>query len=233
MVLTSYLNPAELYRARSREVNPNRPLFTGDVFDDVAIPGIQDDGCGILIAHPCSMREGNKLRVRILAAKVLINQPAVPPAKWKSGYYSKAPLPDLGTLGDCVVLLDAIGAAASEALDPTRRIACLSDFGINLLQQRLTFYLTRAAIETWKFQEATEHTMVEADLLEDWIDELALAGWEPQTATEAFNVFLRDGEPSLQSQLEDPQRRSSVRRACRGKTKELTAEGSPKNTESA
>ncbi|MDA8118064.1 MAG: hypothetical protein M0000_11930 [Actinomycetota bacterium] len=227
MALEIYQDPAELYRARGEEVNPNRPLFTGDVFNDVAIPGIQEAGCGIVITHPCSMREGGKLRDRILVASVVGDDAKIPPAKWKSGYYAKAPLPDLGAVGDRVVLLDSIGTVPGEELESANRLACLSDFGINLLQQRLTFYLTRAAIPTQTFQEATVHTMVEAELLEEWIDELTSAGWEPRSATEEFNAFLGEGRPSLQSQLQDPQRRSSVRTACRRKVKELAVRESP------
>ncbi len=56
MTLASYDDSGELYLTRGDEVKPNRPLFTGDVFLDVAVPGVQDGGLVIVVAHPCSLR---------------------------------------------------------------------------------------------------------------------------------------------------------------------------------
>lgn len=42
MTLETYQRAGELYLSRGDEVNPLRPFFTGDVFRDLAIPGMQD-----------------------------------------------------------------------------------------------------------------------------------------------------------------------------------------------
>ncbi len=42
MTLDTYAAPERLYLARGDEVNPNRPMFTGDVYANVNIPGLED-----------------------------------------------------------------------------------------------------------------------------------------------------------------------------------------------
>lgn len=91
-------------------------------------------------------------------------------------------------------------------------------FGINLLQQRLVWNMTRLAVETAKFYEAFGHTYEEADLLEEWCETLSEAQIPVSEACERFEIHLRfdnGGQPSLQRQLRDPQLRSGVRTACR------------------
>lgn len=70
MSLDTYVAPEDIYRARGDEVNPHRPLFTGDVYRDVAIPGTQEGGMAVVLAHPCSFRKGPALIDRILVAAV-------------------------------------------------------------------------------------------------------------------------------------------------------------------
>ena len=55
MSLQTFEKPGDLYLARGDEVNPFRPLFTGDIVADAAIPGVQDGGKAVVVAHPCSM----------------------------------------------------------------------------------------------------------------------------------------------------------------------------------
>jgi hypothetical protein len=42
----------ELYLARGDEVEPYRPVLTGDVFSGVSIPGVPHDDLGMVISHP-------------------------------------------------------------------------------------------------------------------------------------------------------------------------------------
>lgn len=228
MTLDTYADPAGLYLARGEEVNLNRPIFTGDVFDNVAVPGVQDNGAAIVLAHPCSFRGGaGKMHDHILLAAVTQatdDSPVAHPARWTEGYYNRMPLPELPELGHCVAWLDRVGMAETALASQAHRIACLSEVGINMLQQRLTFHLTRVAIPTYQFQEAFEHTMVEAELLEEWIDVLTEVGYALDDATAGFEKFIRSGSPSWQEQLLDPQRRAAVRRACHKKAMELVQE---------
>lgn len=214
MSLATYTDPAELYLARGDEVNPNRPLFTGDVVLDVAIPGVQDAGPAIFVAHPCSIRGATgQLLDRTLVAAVRPHE-QISRKNWPDGFYDRSPLPETENIGYCVTWLDHIGRAETDQVVSSARIACLSEYGINILQQRLTFHLTRVAIPTHQFHEAFAHTMIEADLLEEWIDTVTTTGRSASEAVSLFEEFIRRGDPSLQNQLLDPERRASVRVAC-------------------
>jgi hypothetical protein len=124
--LDTYDTPDDLYRARGENLNQNRPLFTGDVFRDVTIPGCQETGLGIIVAHPCSFRVGEgKLTDRALAAVVRESQREGRNA-WTRGFFDRMPLPDLDGCGFWVAYLDEIGRAETDRLYRGQRVACLS-----------------------------------------------------------------------------------------------------------
>jgi len=144
---------------------------------------------------------------------------------WTGGYFGLMPLPDL--LGDDVLYiarLDEMGRADTDALGEATRIACLSPFGVNLLQQRLIFRLTRHEVPTYLLQEASAHVFEEADLLEEWSETVCGAGASLDEAAAAFDAFLREdrgGGKTRQSDLRDPQRRSVVRSESRDAAKRM------------
>lgn len=208
-MLETWAEPAQLYRARGNEVELHRPLFTGDVLEDVAIPGVQDTGRAIVVAHPCAMRAGPTMADRVLVAAVEHAATAAP-SQWTTGFFDRMPLPDLPS-GFHVAWLDRIGRASSADLVGATRIACLSPVGVNLLQQRLVFHLTRFAVPTRQLWDAFGHTYEEADMLEEWLEDVA--DQDEQTST--FEAWVRDGDPSRQSRLKDPQQRASVRAELR------------------
>lgn len=223
MNLDTYGTADDLYLARGGEVNPNRPLFTGDVFRNLEVPGVQGSGMAFIIAHPCSFRVGDgQLADRLLAASV---EPAAKqgPNAWCRGFLDRMPLTDLDGTGYWVGHLDKIGRSLTTDLSATERVACLSGFGVNMLQQRLTCHLTRTDIPTATFNEAFAHTFEEADLLEEWTDAMVAVGWAQEAAVAEFATFVREGAPSLQAQLLDAQQRSLVRRRCRQRAAKLAA----------
>lgn len=116
---------------------------------------------------------------------------------------------------------DEIGRCALVDLRRAQRRACLSAFGINMLQQRLTCHLTRAEIPTFVFEAAFSHTFEEAELLEEWLDSLIGAGWDEGSATSEFERFIHAGQPSWQQRIVEPQMRSAARRACRSEANRL------------
>src|SRR5438270_479146 len=65
------IEPEQLYDERG-DVARSRPIFQGDVFKDVVLPGFGDQPRLVqVVAHPCSMREeGTKLRQRITVAPI-------------------------------------------------------------------------------------------------------------------------------------------------------------------
>lgn len=228
MNLDTYATPADLYLARGEEVNPNRPIFTGDVYRDLPIAGVQDSGMALVLAHPCSFRFGAELADRLLVARV-VSHPKQGPGAWRRGFLDRMPLPELDGDGFWAGYLELLGRTPTSGLRSGERVACLSEFGINMLQQRLTCHLTRAEVPTAKFNEAFAHTYNEADLLEEWTDTLTDAGWTPEAAAVKFEAYMRAGDPSPQAKLLDVQQRPAVRRACRQQAA-LLAQSAPEGT---
>ena len=130
----------QLYDARSEEVDVLRPVCQGDIYSGLQIPGFNDDGPLILIAHPCSMRTGAS-RPRLQACPVRTYQ-KVPLKKW-TGHGRVLPLPELRTDSDHHAgFLIEMGVVEAEALKGATRIATLSREGILFLQQRIVYALT-------------------------------------------------------------------------------------------
>jgi hypothetical protein len=138
------------------------------------------------------------------------------------------PLPDLDGDGMWAADFGDIGQAAINDLLIAERVACLSEIGINMLQQRLTCYFTRVEVPTQEFHLAFSHTLEEADLLEEWTDTLITKGWTQVAAAAEFERFVSGGDaPTLQDQLVDPQRRSRVRAVCRERAVQIASEPMP------
>lgn len=216
MSLETFGIAADLYTARGPEVNPNRPVFTGDVFDSMPVPGVQDAGPVVVVAHPCSMRgAGARLKANVVVATVTDHTPIGQNA-WTRGFFDLTPLPDLVGQDLHVGSFEHLGQARSTDLQAAGRLACLSQFGVNLLQQRLIWYLTRLEVETFRLQEAFGHFFEEVDLMEDWLDTLTSVGIAVSEATSSFDTFLSTdrGGRTFRNDLRDPQRRSAVRQAC-------------------
>ena len=222
MSLETFDSPDQLYLARGDDVNPLRPLFTGDVVDDVAIPASRSRYGGGYCAS-CHAREAPTCP-RVLVAAVEKHS-RIGRSAWTEGHAGLMPLPDLLEAGGLwVARLDDIGRARTKGVTASRRLACLSPFGINLMQQRFIWRMTRHQVPTALLQEASAHTFEEADLLEEWNDTICPAGATPDQAAASFEAFLRADcghGRTLQNDLRDPQRRSSVRIACRSEARRV------------
>lgn len=153
-----------------------------------------------------------------LAESILVgaveDHDAVPARKWEQGYLNRMPLPELDESPEsfAVARLDRIGLAQTSLIIATTRLACLSPVGVNILQQRLVGHLTRVDVPTSEFWEAFGHTYEEADLLEEWTEELADA-LDRERASADFEAWIR--ADNRQGKLRDPQQRASVRSAMR------------------
>jgi hypothetical protein len=226
--LETFEKPGDLYLARGEEVNPLRPLFTGDIVADVAIPGVQEGGMAVVAAHPCSMRgKDAQLEPRVLVAAVA-ESGKIGRSAWSTGNFGLMPLPDLVEAGKLLVArLDDIGKALTADIMAGARVACLSPLSVNLLQQRFIWRLTRHEVPTYQLQEVSAHVFEEADLLEEWSDTVCAAGASQEQAAASFEAFVRaarGGGKTLQDDLRDPQRRSTVRSACRLEAQRMAAE---------
>lgn len=211
-------SPSELFLATGEEVSEARPLLTGDVLQEVEIPGLEGSGDALILAHPCSMRQGAELRPRILMARVSQAQ-EISFAQWKTGYYRIMPLPELyGPGTHAKANFDELGLVQAEDVRASPRLACLSRKGINLLQQRFIFHLTRLAVPTYKLDQVAAGVFEEVDLAEEWIVEKMKAGQSRDEAFGDFHNWITDADDtgqSRQQQLLDPQRLPSIRRQLR------------------
>lgn len=206
----------EIYLAKSPgEVENARPYLTGDIFREVQIPGVESTGHGIVLTHPCSMRsDGVNLADKLLMASV-VESNEIPLEKWRNGYYKVMPLPGFMD-SHYSAMFDEIGLVRSELLKSTERLACLTPFGINLLQQRFIWYLTRFLAPTYRLDKATRTVLVEAELCEEWVIAVREGVGEEQEAMRKFHEWVRSRNEmgsSFQEILDEPQRRAGVRRA--------------------
>lgn len=209
----------ELYRYRGQDVVRARPVFQGDVFDHIEIPGLDDGpGLAMVVTHPCTMRgKGGLLRPRLLMGRVSPTGTAKLP--WE-GNFRSLPLPALipsNSGGHWASNFEDIGSVRSELLNLDDRVACLDDLGVLLLQQRHAHHVTRYVVETEVLYEQSAPVLVEAELLEEWLS-AALNGLDDEEwvsaqrqETIAFDDFLS----SMRDQLKDSSRRAAVRRTIR------------------
>jgi hypothetical protein len=209
----------ELYLARGAEVEPYRPILTGDVFREVVIPGVSDSpGLAMVLAHPCSMREGAHLRSHVSMASVQPRSPIVFP-QW-DGNYGAMPLPDLVDVGDQTLraTFELSGRVDTAGLARHLRVASLSPLGLLVLLQRLAHYLTRVVIDLDTLLESVEHVLEEADLFEEWTRARWGLGAGPADAVlaceaEFDEIMRRDvGSTTARHALRDPKLRATVRR---------------------
>ena len=209
------------------EVETSRPVLTGDVFEDVVIPGVDGTGLGIVLTHPCSMRtDGVTLARRLLMSRVSASG-EIPLKKWKTGHFRVMPLPLL--MGKHYsALFEEMGMVESVSLRATNRVACLTPYGINLLQQRFVWYLTRFLAPTHRLGEASEAVFEEVDLCSEWVMASTSVGGDPTAAESSFHEWIRSSDESgtsRQQLLREPQRRAGLRQEMRRRIKSGRLDG--------
>ena len=214
--------PESLYRARGDEVSPQRPIFTGDVFIGAEVYALSECKTKdiMLLQHPCSLRtNGIDLHPRLLVAELRRHKII---ENW-TGNTANMPLAELlvaftSNRRHQAAFFDELYFAGPDQVTPERRVACLSPHGVNLLLQRWVFHNTRVVVPTPEFQKVSGGPYEEADLTEEWVDERVDSGLEVRDAMGEALTWLREPVGSglrRQDLLEDPQERSSIRRAMR------------------
>lgn len=218
---------ASLYLARGGDVQNFRPIFTGDVFEGIAV--LEESGDreikALILQHPCALRtNGVDLSSRLLVAEV-VERGAISPGGWR-GSYKIMPLPELeeDSRTFAVSFLEP-HVIASESLAIEKRIACLSQNGVNLLLQRWVHHNSRAVVSTALYQEVTAAQFEEADLIEEWCSERSETNEDIRQESACAHEWLRgdssEAGKSWQQLLEDTQTRSTVRKAMRNHLKKL------------
>jgi hypothetical protein len=225
-----------LYRARGDEVSPYRPIFTGDIFTGIELPGRTGSvkkRSVMIVQHPCSMRaDGVNLAWQVLVAEVT-NRTLLDEAGWQ-GNYALMPLPDLMPDSNTASRHQAASFDNLYTVSPavlTDRIASLSPFGVNLVLQRWVHFSARVIVPTETFQRESAAYYEEADLLEEWsesFDEVPIT----DSAKECVE-WLREDVGTVttrQDMLKNPQAVSAVRHAMRDELKKRLAAGEDTTT---
>ena len=107
-------------------------------------------------------------------------------------------------------------------------MACLSQFGVNLLLQRWVHHNSRVIVPTWEMDKATADQYEEADLVEEWQESWVDGGQDPTKGETSAHDWLRSpaGEKQTwQSLLSEPQTRSKVRSAMRRELRNRKSSG--------
>lgn len=193
-----------IYLARGEdEVDPGRPIFTGDVlrFNENPI---------LVLQHPCAIRRGDQLAPHVLVAPCVRDSP--PPSDWH-GHFKKMLLPNL-CRDDVPWSADFFNAhtVPGGQVQAATRIAQLSPIGVNLLMQRWVYHNTRVAIPTEAFHEAIAPQHAEVELQAEWVFQAEEKGRSQDEAITAFIEWLAEDDRRRAKSLNDPQKRACVRR---------------------
>jgi len=213
------IEPEQLYDERG-EVARSRPIFQGDIFKDIVLPGFGDEPRLVqIVAHPCSMRAGTEFHPRITVAPVEKHR-RIKGDEW-NGNLRIMPLAELVDGKHYAAKFVDVTAAPSGLLTIESRIASLTDRGIYVLQQRLVKHYTRldvdipaltreAAPVLWELHQQRDWVETVFDDEADWTTENLRA--EERAEENAFDAWLREGEPSRRNLLKEDHRHTDLRR---------------------
>jgi hypothetical protein len=233
-VLDSPADAEEIYLDRGGEIDHYRPVCQGDIFLDVAIPGL-DPGHGVMvIAHPCVMRAGPRLRPKVTVIPIVAYD-RLPLENWSTSHLRVFPLPALDPSQPdraYAARFDEFGTVPTDALNLDRRVAMLSQRGVLLLQQRFIHSVSRVEIPLSILLEASAAVFEELELQENWnltfvapqVDSGEEASELLAIEAEAFDQVMRSGpeDATLRERLQVPQARAEVRRAVNQTIRERT-----------
>lgn len=209
------IDPEHLYDERG-DVALSRPIFQGDVFRDIVLPGFGDEPRLVqVVAHPCAMREGTQLRPRVTVAPVEEHS-KVKGNGW-NGNLRIMPLAELVDGKHYATKFVDVTAAPSGLLRLDVRIASLSDRGIYILQQRIVKHYTRFDVDIPSLAKETAPVVWEMHQQRDWVE--TVLDDETEWTTEnlsveevAFEAWLDEGNPSRRMQLKDDHTHTDLRR---------------------
>ncbi len=179
-----------LYR-RKQGVQQPRPIFTGDVFENIAVISEVDPVSVMILQHPCALLgNNNKLREVLLTAR-LVDHPEVTPNGW-SGNYDVMPVVvhESEPLKHQAVALDQLALVQAADLDVKKRVACMEIDGITRLLQRWTNVNTRVVVPSWRFERVIEAQFAEADGMESWCVQRQQARVKPSQAMKEATEWL-------------------------------------------
>lgn len=214
----------DLYEARGA-VPLARPITQGDIFQDVAIPGFDQQPPAVMITqHPCSMRTGSVLRTRLTVASVRPGQ-KIKEGDWQ-GYAWAMLLPNmLGDGRDYYADFRDVGSVITLDLKRSVRIVGLTNYGVHVLHQRNIYYQTRFTIDLPTLAETFDPVATELELQYEWVeaaigDALDAVSEEDTlrvivSAESEFGNYLDENNRARRSGLQNPASRADIRRQVR------------------
>ena len=157
-------------------------------------------------SHACSMRRGTQLHATQIVAPV--EEHSVP--SWHGSFdwmpLPGAPIPGMSNPAACIRKLRSEPTAELQAGE---RVAVMSDAGIHLLQQRMTYHLSRVIIGLSELAEHSAPALAEADLQEEWLQVL---GMEEERG---LHELLEADDRKLRNWLNEARTRPQAMRAVR------------------
>ena len=193
-------NPEDLWHARTpQEVASTRMLMQGDII----VLG-SEPVC--VVAHACSMRRGAQLHATQTVAPIRDHEVN----DW-TGNYDWMPLPGapVPEIANPAANLRKLRNESTDSLQSANRIAVMSEIGVQLLQQRMAFHVTRVAIDLETLGEQTAPILMEANLHEEWTVDLG-----PEEETD-FHSFLDADGRKLREWMKTPRTRYQAQMAIR------------------
>lgn len=211
----------QIFLAKGDDVDPLRPVFTGDVFSKVPLhtsKGDVEPRMAVVLQHPCSMRaNGVDLAPRLLVCEVRQHR-QLTPDEWLT-FRRLMPLSGLIDVATSkrhqAAMFDRVDVVASSNLVIEHRIACLHELGVDLLLQRWVSHLTRFVVDRTSINGVVGGGFQECELVAEWCATAVPAGVPPAQAQSDCISWLRStslGGVTLQDALEDPGSRSRARR---------------------
>jgi hypothetical protein len=228
--------PEDIYE---EEASAYRPISTGDIFEDVTVPGCAQDDTPhervMVLAHPSAMRKGATV-VPLLRAAPVVSVEGLSKTKWpggaRRGHYDTYPLPLLARFARSNgfeleeagwgARVDLAAPIQADALDVHRRLVCLSPVGLHLLLQRVVHCDTRAAVKLSTLAETFEPKLNELEMLYDWNETLVprridAGGDLVDELLKAANEFedvmtTQFGDATIRAMLEHPKQAGAISR---------------------
>jgi hypothetical protein len=179
----------QLYEARGC-VPLARPVAQGDIFREIAILGFEEEQppAVMITQHPCSMRAGAVLHPRLTVAAVR-KHAKFSDADWQ-GYAWAMLLPNLlGNGDDYLADFRDIGSIPSPALQRSRRVAAMTNYGVHVLHQRQIFYQTRFTVDIPTLAETFDPVATELELQYEWTEAAVQATFAPASDQHTLDVI--------------------------------------------
>jgi hypothetical protein len=157
------------------------------------------------------MRKGSVLREYVLMAAVRPTREAALVLYQRNGRVM--PLPGLPQ-GDQIAKFEEMVSVRMDTLDLTRRVACLDDYGMAILQQRQIHHMTRYVVEIEVLHTANSPILLELELLEAWREQAFREKTTPECLAienEVNRSFDEEFAP-FRAQAREASRHSRIRR---------------------